>query len=140
MSQSETQSSARAKQYLQACQSLGQAEPALLMVQQLRGSHQQWLQLAELKHRKRCVTFEECLALGSYLSQAEKRQGLQSRLPATCNTVTHSGGIVHQDNTCYPFIQYISGSVQDIIGHDQQVLHRNLHDIQYIDRQLVEQL
>jgi hypothetical protein len=69
----------RVKQWLQACQKLGRAEPAILTVQQLRGSHLQRLQIAKLKHRKCHLTPDEFLALGSHLSQPDKRQGLQSQ-------------------------------------------------------------
>ena len=66
----------RAKQCLQTCQKLGQAVPAILTAQQLRGSQLQWP--AERKHRKCHLTSEEFLALGSFFSQADNRQGLHS--------------------------------------------------------------
>ena len=49
----------RAKQCLQACLKLGQAVPAILTVQQLRGSQLQWLQPPELRHRRCHLTSKE---------------------------------------------------------------------------------
>jgi len=137
----------RAKQCLQACQKLGRAEPAILTVQQLRGSQSQWLQITELKHRKCHLTPDELLALGSHLSQTDKRQGLQSQdhlrpppvipLPAQQPLSTRTAPVIPP---C------IIGSVQGVTDHDQQVLHSILHDIPDIaisdipDRQLVAHL
>ncbi len=137
----------RAKLCLQACQKLGRAAPAILTVQQLRGSQSRWLHLTELKHRHCHLTSEEFLALRSHLAQADERLVPHNQDNIRPQLAMPLLAPKPSPTRIAPLIPpYISGNVLETIDHDQQVLRSNLTDIPDIaiadipDSQLVAHL
>ncbi len=73
---------------LAACASLGSAEPAFLLISQLRGTQTQWLRLDELANRHCHLSPVEHTALTSWLSLLETQQFERSAAASGPSEVT----------------------------------------------------
>ena len=103
---------------VRACRKLGNVEPAIWAVSQLRGSQSQWLDITELRHRRCHLTSAEYAALVLWLPSCRllppSRRGEPPQEPAegVGTTMTNLDSIP----PC------IAGTVIDTRGHDQVVL------------------
>ena len=103
---------------VRACRKLGNVEPAIWAVSQLRGSQSQWLDITELRHRRCHLTSAEYAALVSWLPSCRllppSRRGEPPQEPAE--------GVGTTMTNLDPIPPCIAGTVIDTRGHDQVVL------------------
>jgi len=104
---------------LQACRKLGNAEPAILTLTQLRGHHAGWLQVSELRRRRCQLSSAEYSALVSWLpSPAEYSNTSNLSQPEYMSSPVASS-LGHTTSRCPPCIL---GQIVDTVDFNQLVL------------------